>query len=314
MDHNSPPSFPKVSVVIPCHNAEHWLGEAILSALNQTHGQPEVIVVDDASTDGSVDVTKSFGADVRLIRGEWKNGNSARNQGLKAATGSWVQFLDADDMLRPDKILAQLSAIDARDDVVYSPLITREEASDGSFYESVSNPTASDLNEQWLRWELCQTGAALWRTESLRKLGGWKEGLPCCQDNEVTLRAIMHGLQFRYVGTPGAVYRIWSEMTVCRKDPRRVIHQKTALIDDFLLWLKQEGQMTDLYREVAGQACFEMARTLAKYNLSEARAYFHSRRGKDLITVSGPAAPKSYRLVQSLAGFANAERVAAWIR
>lgn len=314
MDHHSLKSVPKVSVVIPCHNAERWLGKAIRSALNQSSGRPEVIVVDDASTDGSVDVAKSFGADVLLIRGEWRNGNSARNQGLNVATGSWIQFLDADDMLRPDKILAQMSASEASDDVVYSPLIVREEATDGTICESVSNPTGSDLNEQWLRWELCQTGAALWRTESLRKLGGWKESLPCCQDNEVTLRALMHGFQFRYVDTPGAVYRIWSEMTVCRKDPRRVIHQKTALIDEFLLWLEKEGRMTDLYRGVAGQACFEMARTLAKYDLSEAQGYFHSRRRKDLITVSGPAAPRSYRLIQSLAGFSNAERVAAWIR
>ena len=314
MDHGLQTSAQTVSVVIPCHNAEQWLGEAILSVLNQTHVQCEIIVVDDASTDRSVEVAESFGEDVRLIRGEWRNGNSARNEGLKVATGSWIQFLDADDKLRPDKISEQLTASQSCDDAIYSPLIVREERPDGTVHENVSTPTGNDLNEQWLRWELCQTGAALWRTESLRGIGGWKEGLPCCQDNEVTLRALMNGLQFRFSASPGAIYRIWSEATVCRKDPRRVIHQKTALIDEFLLWLGQRGQMTDLYREVAGQACFEMARTIAKYDLSEAKGYFHSRRRKGLITVSGPAAPKSYRVIQSLAGFSNAERVAAWIR
>lgn len=304
-----------VSIIIPCHNAERWLGQAIESTLAQTCGDFEVIVVDDASSDGSLAVAESYGTRIRVIRGEWRNGNSARNRGLADAEGQWVQFLDADDALLPGKIADQLKEADQEIDVVYSPLIVREHKSDGSVQDLVSRFTEdADLVEHWLRWELCQTGAALWRTESLRRIGGWKDGLPCCQDNELTLRALQNGLKFQYVDTPGAIYRIWSEETVCRKDPRRVVRQKTRLIDDCLKWLIREGRMCERYRQLAGQACFEMARTLAKYDLSEASAYFSERKSEGLMEVSGPAAPARFRFIERMAGFKNAERVAALLR
>lgn len=314
MDHGLQTSANKVSVVIPCHNAEQWLGEAILSVLNQTHIQREIIVVDDASTDRSVEVAESFGDRIQVIRGQWKNGNSARNHGLALASGSWIQFLDADDALLPDKISGQLADSGADCDVMYSPLIVRQHFPDRTIHEETSTPTGSDLIAQWLRWELCQTGVALWRAESLRRIGGWKEGLPCCQDNEVTLRALKAGLKFKYVDKPGAVYRLWSEETVCRKDPRKVIRQKTTLIDDCMAWLATRDELTSDRLRIAGQACFEMARTLARHDLSEASHYYHSRRKQGLITVDGPAAPPRYRLTRNLAGFAMAERLAKWTR
>ena len=258
-----------VSVIIPCHNAERWLGQAIESALRQSCERAEVIVVDDDSGDGSGRVASGYGDRVILIRGNWRNGNGARNAGLEMAQGEWVQFLDADDFLLPNKISDQLAHTDCETDVIFSSLIVRIESTGE---ESISRPTShSSLIEQWLRWEFCQTGAALWRTESLRRIGGWKEGLPCCQDNELTLRALKNGLRTEYVDHPGAVYRIWSEETVCRKDPREVIRQKTQLIDECLAWLKFEGRLTAAYRDTAAQSCFEMARIWAKYRSRRSR-------------------------------------------
>ena len=152
------------SVIIPCHNGAQWVGAAVQSALEQTSVCVEVIVVDDGSTDGSVEVIKGFGDRVTLIRGDWKNGNGARNAGLAAARGKWIQFLDADDFLKPDKITKQLTAATPDTEMIYSPLIVREEKKGGEVLETLSVPTqGADLIEQWLRWELCQTGAALWR-------------------------------------------------------------------------------------------------------------------------------------------------------
>ncbi len=306
---SQPPSTgQRVAVVIPCHNAERWLGEAIQSALDQTANVVEVIVVDDGSSDGSLKVAEAFGSRVILLRGAWGNGNCARNHGLAAATGEWVQFLDADDFLIQDKIAGQLAAASDGVDVIYSPLIVRNETTGE---ESVDRPTPdSDLAEQWLRWELCQTGAALWRIESLRRMGGWKEGLPCCQDNELTLRALMNGLKFQYVDHPGAVYRIWSEETVCRKDPRRVIRQKTQLIDECLAWLKRTGEFDARHRQIAGQACFEMARTLARSSFRGAVIFHSDRKRIGLIRPDGPSAPLSYRFLYHILGFLLTESIA----
>lgn len=302
----------QVSVVIPCHNSGAWLGEAIQSVFSQSGLELEILVVLDSCTDHSRDVAESFGESVRVFAGNWRNGNAARNHGLAAASGEWVQFLDADDFLQPGKIASQLAASSDEVDAIYSGLLIREEVSG---QENFTRPTpGSGVIEQWLRWELCQTGAALWRTEALRQLGGWKNDLPCCQDNELTMRAIMRGLRFLYAEGPSAGYRIWSEGTVCRKDPRRLVHQKTELIDEFLGWLKAAGTCEREHLEIAGQVCFELARTLAKVSIPEAGQYARERMKSGLFRMNGPAAPRRFVQMARWFGYANAEHFAQWRR
>ncbi len=306
-------SFPhKVSVVIPCHNSDSWLGEAIQSVLRQDGFNLEILVVLDSCSDESREVAESFGEAVSIFTGDWRNGNAARNHGLVTASGEWVQFLDADDFLQPGKIASQLAASSDEVDVIYSGLVIREERC-GKEVSTQPTPSSSEI-EQWLRWELCQTGAALWRTGALRSIGGWKSELPCCQDNELTMRAIMRGLRFCYVDGPCAGYRIWSEETVCRKDPRRVVHQKTELIDAFLDWLKATGKCEQKHLEIAGQACFELARTLAQVSIPEAGQYARARMKAGLFRMEGPAAPPRFVQMARLLGYQNAEHLAQWWR
>lgn len=106
-------SPPKVSVVIPCRNAERTVGAAVASALAQSLAPLEVIVVDDASTDGSARVAEAAGA--RVLRPERRgNAGGARNHGLEAATGELIAFMDADVEIGADW-LALASAV-IRDD------------------------------------------------------------------------------------------------------------------------------------------------------------------------------------------------------
>jgi glycosyltransferase involved in cell wall biosynthesis len=100
---------PLVSIIIPVYNAGRYLEPTIQSALNQTWTNLEVIVVDDGSTDGSLDVARRF-KDSRLQIIVQKNRGScaARNAGAQAARGEYLQFLDHDDLLAPDKIASQL--------------------------------------------------------------------------------------------------------------------------------------------------------------------------------------------------------------
>jgi glycosyltransferase involved in cell wall biosynthesis len=108
-----------VTVVIPVHNGERFLAEAIESALGQTHRPVEVIVVDDGSTDGSAAVAESY-PEVRLIRAENGGPGAARNLGVAAARGDAVANLDADDLMVPERIERQLEAVAAGADVVLS--------------------------------------------------------------------------------------------------------------------------------------------------------------------------------------------------
>src|SRR5438128_899411 len=99
---------PLVSILIPCYNAERWIGEAISSALAQTWSEKEIIVVDDGSTDGSLQQIRKFDGLVRWETGPNRGGNAARNRLLELAKGEWLQYLDADDYLLPDKIAKQM--------------------------------------------------------------------------------------------------------------------------------------------------------------------------------------------------------------
>jgi glycosyltransferase involved in cell wall biosynthesis len=91
-----------VSIVIPCFNEELFLAQAIKSALAQTYPNIETIVVDDGSTDGSIEVAARFGTQVQVCSKQNGGLSSARNVGVDAARGEYLTFLDADDLLSPD--------------------------------------------------------------------------------------------------------------------------------------------------------------------------------------------------------------------
>src|SRR3954447_12953483 len=108
---------PLVSIIIPCHNAERWVGQAIESALNQNYSNYEVIVIDDGSTDRSLDVIKLFDQRITRLSTANRGPSSARNAGLDIARGEWVQFLDADDLLHPQKVDFSLKSCRACADI-----------------------------------------------------------------------------------------------------------------------------------------------------------------------------------------------------
>lgn len=113
---NQPPRGPLISVVIPCYNAARFIEGTLRSVLAQTHRELEVIVVDDASTDDSAAlVERVAGSDprVKLLRRTRNAGTpgAPRNEGVAAARGEWIAFLDADDLWHPRKLELQLRAL-----------------------------------------------------------------------------------------------------------------------------------------------------------------------------------------------------------
>lgn len=304
---------PLVSIGIPCFNAGPWLRGAIESALAQTHPSIEVIVVDDGSTDDSRAVAASFGDRVQLLSNSGHGACAARNAAFQEARGSWVQFLDADDYLEPEKIAQQLAETRQGEeaDIIYSPVwIEKVSPPPEPRYPSQTAP-GTDIFSQWIAWKIPQTGGCLWRRTALQTLHGWREDQPCCQEHELYLRALMAGQRFVFAPTPHAVYRIWSEDTLCRRDPCRVHQERTRLIDRLQAWLVSRERWTKTHQRVAGRACFEMARMIAKYDLDAALAYHRERRQRGLLHLEGPAAPLAYRLTHQLFGFAAAEKLAA---
>lgn len=100
-----------VSVIIPAFNCEGLIAEAIGSVLAQDYKSIEIIVIDDGSTDGSIEVVKSFGSRVRLYQQANQGAAVARNLGINEARGRYIAFLDADDYWWTGKVSAQLKAM-----------------------------------------------------------------------------------------------------------------------------------------------------------------------------------------------------------
>ncbi|HEY0792705.1 MAG TPA: glycosyltransferase family 2 protein [Chthoniobacterales bacterium] len=300
----------RVTIGIPVYNCERWITATIQSALDQSWPDKEVVVVDDGSFDATPRLCREFGSKIRFTAQGRKGGNAARNRIIEAATGEFIQFLDADDALPADKIEAQLES-GTRADVLCSP-VRFETWSNGQPVQTDLQvlPDPLDWKAEWLRWNLPQTGGCLWRKSALVRIDGWNQRFHCNQEYELYFRAFKAGLRFRRVHAPAAIYRLWSENTVCRKDKAGVIESKTQLISSFLDWLRTQGEETAAYRRLAGIACFEMARSLAVQDLERARRYFQARRSEGLITPEGPAAPWKYRLLLQLLGFSAAERLA----
>jgi glycosyltransferase involved in cell wall biosynthesis len=110
-----------VSVVIPAHNAEPFIRDALDSVLAQTVHPCEIIVVADCCTDGTTDVVREYAGRVRLLFSDAGNAAASRNAGVRAATGEWLAFLDADDCWLPEKLERQLQkARDPHTALVYT--------------------------------------------------------------------------------------------------------------------------------------------------------------------------------------------------
>ena len=95
---------PKFSVIIPVYNSAETLPKAIESVLEQSWPAHEIIVVDDGSTDSSLQVANGFAGKVRVIQQSNAGVAAARNRGAESATGDWLAFLDADDWYYPDRL------------------------------------------------------------------------------------------------------------------------------------------------------------------------------------------------------------------
>lgn len=316
----SPPAEkPLVSILIPCFNAQQWIGKAIESALGQTYDNCEVIVLDDGSTDDSPAVIRQFEDEVRIESGPNQGGNAARNRLLGMARGEWLQYLDADDLLNGEKIERQADFVmhNPATDVVYGPITYEHQCPDGRVEREVDwLPTG--VSDQWVllaRWLLPQTGAPLWRKQAIIDVGGWRPDQPCCQEHELYFRLLKSRKCFRYLAVPGAVYRIWSQDTVCRKDEPATREVRLKLLTGIQDFLAASGQLTAERLHAINLTRFESARIMWIDEPGAARAVMNQvMEAEPTFKPEGKAAPLLYRTAFGIGGFSLAEKAASFKR
>ena len=259
-----------VSVVIPCYNAEPWVGKAIQSCLDQTHQPMEIIVVDDGSTDQSkqsvLTAARNTHVSVRLIECSHKGASAARNQGLAAATGEYVQFLDADDLMSPRKIELQAGMADLRHDLVLcGPWIWLRQSNGHLEAEPQGEHMncAGDLVQQWLEGNFFAVHCLLWPRKILLELGGWDETLSACQDGDLFMRAVLKGVEIRFVPESLVYYRT-GHTRVSLSTRRDVVSLKSRIrvLDKIQAALESRGDLQE-YRSVLAQRHYALARAYA---------------------------------------------------
>jgi glycosyltransferase involved in cell wall biosynthesis len=201
-----------VSILIPCYNAEQWIAQTLESALAQTWNNKEIIVVDDGSKDNSFAVAKQFeSSSLKVIRQENSGASAARNRALHEAQGDFIQYLDADDLLAPNKIELQLQYLLNEENSGY--IASAEWA---RFYNSSQEATFvpeavwSDLSPiDWLicSWEgggMMHPAAWLIPRGVVEEAGFWSASLPRCpnDDGEYFCRVILASKGVKFC--PGA--------------------------------------------------------------------------------------------------------------
>jgi len=205
----------RVSILISAYNAEKWIKPAIESALRQTWADREVVVVDDGSTDRTLDIARTFETDsVKVVTQDNRGAAAARNRSLKLASGDFIQWLDADDLLAPDKIAGQMKAAAGERSklVLYS-------SPHGLFYHRphkarfVPNALWQDLSPA--DWLIIAMAKSLWMNPAgwlvsrmlTEKAGPWNERLSIDDDGEYFARVVAASEKVRFVRESRCYYR-----------------------------------------------------------------------------------------------------------
>lgn len=187
---------PVVSVVIPTHDRVRMLPDTVASVLQERSVPIEVVVVDDDSSDGT-EAWLAAQDDPRLrhlVLRPGRLGSGARNAGFATVEAPYVLFCDDDDLLERGAIPALLRALERHPEAARS-IGANHGIGDGMRLKRLPHPRVPLVRRPWLEelfgWNM-PPGVILWRSEVVRELGGWTEGLRRAEDTELNLRAWRH--------------------------------------------------------------------------------------------------------------------------
>lgn len=190
--------MPAISIIVPLYNREALVRQTLDSVRQQTFADWECIIVDDGSTDASLEVGKQYAyRDARFKafprRGELRGANVCRNQGFAVASGMYVLFLDSDDLLAPHCLASRTDFLEQRhelDFAVFQGEVFRRTPGDLGLWYNV--PKVDNDLDRFLEmdnpWVILHP---LWRRRTLEHVGPWDECLPSWQDWEFSLRALV---------------------------------------------------------------------------------------------------------------------------
>jgi glycosyltransferase involved in cell wall biosynthesis len=309
----------KVSILVPCYNAEKFIEEAIRSALDQDFKEKEIIVIDDGSTDQSPTILKRFGSAIKLTCRENRGGNFTRNELLSQSTGGWIQYLDADDYLAKGKLSEQMNWIDKNSghDMVYGAVMVVYDRGYQREYDKQEVIYSDDPWAALVSWELPQTSSPLFNRQALLDVGGWNNEQKVCQEHELYFRLLKAGKSVIGVKEFNQLthYRQWSGDTVSRKNPMNTYHARIEIMEKAYNFMEENNLLTEQRRMVFMEWCLLLSRGLWSLNKKLAVDFFkRHEKVYPLMDVRSNFLKKYYLQIVRLIGFESVERIAMWIR
>jgi len=192
-----------ISIIIPTWNREKYIEECIESCLAQTYTDYEIIVVDDGSTDSTVDIVKKYPI-INLIETEHFNAAHAINIGIQESWGDWIKLLGSDDYLLPNCLNNFIKNVDNEECIYYSDYYVLK---DGLKYGFICPEYPKEQQYTELRNKF-YGGCSFLSDKLFQKYGVFDESLPYAEDYEYWLRLVSNGVEMKHLPFYSTVFRI----------------------------------------------------------------------------------------------------------
>jgi len=306
MSNNYSSNLPLISIIIPCFNSEDYISECIESVLSQNYNNLEIIVVDDGSTDDSINIVRAY-KNVNLYIQKNSGACVARNLGLAKSKGKYVKFLDSDDFLEPDTINKQVFLAEQLSDneIVYGDyyLFKNYQKTYVDVRLEESNQTALLILRDIL------TSTPLHRKWMLDKIGGFDERFKNGQEWNLHVRLSSEGFLFHHQKLAIYNYRIHqsvNRITIIKANDRN-------------RWLNAARQLEMTQERLGSNYSGDIETAFAKRYLAVARKLyrlgerneFHKylKIAQSLTTQNSVLFGRKYNIACKLVGFRNTERL-----
>lgn len=247
--------------MIPLYNSEEYVAETIDSCLNQTYKNIEIIIVDDGSTDTSLNIARQYEdkyTNIKVQTQQNSGASAARNRAFELSRGEYIQYLDADDLLHPEKISLQMKVLRDMDKgtLVFGRWGTFQKNIEKVFWKDLPVNKNYDDSKQFLidLWGSGMTVVVyswLIPRKLIEECGGWDEKLSVNDDGEFSARIVIGASKVLYVEGSKGYYRKDNENSLSKQTTKK------ALVSN----LKSFEKYTELMKDVIDKP--EVRRTLA---------------------------------------------------
>jgi glycosyltransferase involved in cell wall biosynthesis len=303
-----------VSVIIPCFNAERWLAEAIDSCLQQTYPNIEIIVIDDGSTDNSLEIIKTYGNKIIWESLPHQGGNHARNRAFVLSRGDYIQYLDADDYILPQKIERQVRFLEETGaDVVYGDWRYQHHYNGKSFLDKIQVTEAQvDILESLLTNWWTAVASLLYKRTVVKNSGGWDESFLAAQDRDFFMSVVINDAKVVYQPGCYSVYRRYGNVTVSSWSISLWVKSHYLVLEKAEKKLLNLKKLSIKYRYALAKSYFDLGRESLFFDYSQYLRYLE----KALTTFPDFKVNNTkavYKFAQNICGFRQAEKIACRI-